>query len=138
MFKNVKIRTKLFVIVALLSVIAVLTISYAGVHAVKKLMIKNKITMLEHIADIKVDKIESFFSERNSDIRVAQDYFNVKTNLPAIIRLADDRTNPFYITAKSMLDDQIKTFPNVYGCYVDLMLAGPEGKVVYSANELHE
>ncbi len=138
MFKNIKIRTKLFVIFALLSVVAVLTISYVGAHIVKKLMIENKITMLEHIADLKVDKIESFFNERSSDIRVVQDYFNIKYNLPIITMLANDRTNPAYITAKKMLDGQIKNFPNVHGCYEDFMLVSPEGNVVYSANELHE
>ena len=94
--------------------------------------------MLEHVANLKVDKIESFFYERRGDIEVAQDYFNIKTNLPIVIRYAADRANLDYIAAKKMLNDQIKTFLDVYGCYVDVMLVDTKGKVVYSSNELHE
>ncbi|MGR3219904.1 MAG: hypothetical protein ACUZ8H_08835, partial [Candidatus Anammoxibacter sp.] len=100
MLKNLKIRTKLLVIGALLTAISVLTISYVCIHTAKKSTISNQITMLEHIADLKVDKIESFFNERRGDIKVAQSYFNIKTNLPIITRLAADRANPAYIAAK--------------------------------------
>ena len=40
-----------------------------------------RITALESIADVKVDKIETFFSERRGDIRVAQDFFIIKQNI---------------------------------------------------------
>lgn len=138
MFKNLKIGVKLLVIVVSFAIITVSVTSYVGIHTAKETTKNNQITMLEHIADLKVDKIESFFNERKGDIKVAQDYFNVKTNLPIVTRFASDRTNPAYITAKKMLDGQIKTFLNAYGCYVDFMLVSPEGKVVYTSNELHE
>ncbi|MGR3317673.1 MAG: cache domain-containing protein [Candidatus Anammoxibacter sp.] len=137
MLKNLKITTKLLVIVALLTTIAVLTIGYVGIHMAKKSTINTQITMLGHIANLKADKIESFFNERRADIKITQGYFNIKANLPIVTQFAADRTNPAYITAKKMLDSQIKTFTDVNECYVDFMLVNPEGKVMYSANELH-
>lgn len=138
MLKNLKIRTKLLVIVTLLSIIMVLTISYVGIHTAKKSTIDSQVTMLKNIAILKADKIESFFDERRGDIKTVQNYFNVRTNLPILTQFATDRTNPTYISAKKMMDDQIKTFPDAYGCYVDFMLVSTEGKVVYSINELHK
>jgi PAS domain S-box-containing protein len=97
----------------------------------------NRIAALENIADLKVDKIEDLFKERKGDIKIAQDYYNIKTNLPIVSQLADDRTNPAYITAKEKLDGQLKTFQDVNDEYIDVMLVNPEGKIVYVANEKH-
>ncbi len=137
MFKNLKIRTKLLVVNAVLAMIAVFTFSYVGIHTVKKTAINTQITMLENIATLKVEKIESFFKERVGDIKIAQHYFNVKNNLPIVSKFPHDRTNPEYIIARKMLDDQIKIFIN-FKYYVNFMMVSPEGKVVYSANKLHE
>jgi len=80
--------------------------------------------------------IEAFFKERASDIRTAQDYYNIKTNLPIMTQYAMDRTNPVYLAAKKMLDGQLKTFQNVYA-YIDIMLVSKDGKIVYGTNEAH-
>ena len=98
---------------------------------------RTRLAALESIADIKLDKIESFFFERRGDVRTVQDYYNIKTNLPIITQFANDRTNPAYIKAKKMLDGQLKTFQEVVYEYEDFILVSPEGKVVYVTNEAH-
>ena len=93
-----------------------------------------RITALESIADVKVDKIETFFSERRGDIRVAQDFFIIKQNLPILNQHANNRTTPEYTAAKKELDDQLKIFQKTYK-YDNVMLVSPDGKVVYVTNE---
>ncbi len=138
MFKNLRIGTKLSIIFVFVVTLSTLIVSFIGFNVAEKSIKSSQITSLTHIAILKADWINTFFRERSSDIKIIQDYYNVKTNFPIITMLATDRANLAYIKAKKMLDDQIKTFPNVNGCYVDFMLVSPEGKVVYSANELHE
>ena len=88
------------------------------------------------IADLKKDKIETFFQERESDVRSARDFRNIRTNLPVLSAHAGDRTSPAYVRAKKSLDDQMKTFQESYG-YLDVMLLDPLGKVVYTSNDEH-
>ncbi|MFQ5686289.1 MAG: hypothetical protein ACE5GV_06470 [Candidatus Scalindua sp.] len=130
------IRTQLIIVFLAIAIIPILIIGYISFSAARNALIAARLDELESIADIKVDKIESFFLERRGDIRVIQDYYNIKTNLPIVTEFADDRTNPVYEKAKKMLDDQLKTFQGVYK-YEDVMLASPEGKIVYVTNEAH-
>ena len=134
MFRNLKIQTKLTLIFSLLITASVLIISYIGFHIAKKTLRNVRIEELESIAHLKVEKIEKFFFERKGDIKTAQKYFNTKTNLPIVAQFANDRKNPAYLTAKKMLDEQLKSFQYVYG-YSDVMLVSPEGKIVYVTNE---
>jgi PAS domain S-box-containing protein len=94
---------------------------------------KEKVTGLaglEAIAELKVIGIESFFKERLGDIRTMQDYYNIKINLPIIIKHFDEKGDPRFITAKSALDSQLVTFQNIYG-YHNVMLVDNFGKIVY-------
>ena len=124
-----KIRTKISSIFILVITSFILIISYTGYRVSRESLKDNSIAALENIADLKVDKIEDFFKERKGDIKIAQDYYNIKTNLPIVSQLADDRTNPAYITAKEKLDGQLKTFQDVNE-YIDVMLVNPEGRIV--------
>ena len=131
-----KIHTKISSIFILLITSFILIISYTWYRVSKESLDSACLTKLENIADLKVEKIENFFKERKGDIKTAQDYYNIKTNLPIVSQLADDRTNPAYITAKEKLDGQLKAFKDVNE-YIDVMLVNPEGKIVYVANEKH-
>lgn len=95
-----------------------------------------RIAQLNTIADLKKDKIETFFGEREADIKSAQHYYNVRRNLPVLSRYQNERANPEYLKAKKMLDDQIKTFQEASG-YVDLLLTDKQGRVVYVSNDEH-
>jgi PAS domain S-box-containing protein len=95
-----------------------------------------RIAQLDTIADLKKDKIETFFHEREADVRSAQDFRNIRMNLPVLIKHASDRTAPAYAEAKKMLDDQLKTFQQAYG-YMDVMLTDQRGRVVYVSNDEH-
>lgn len=55
---------------------------------------------LDTIADLKKDKIETFFQEREADIRSAQDFRNIRMNLPVLSTHGGDRTSRAYGRAK--------------------------------------
>lgn len=126
-------------LISLVLIVAILSIAIAGIFAytgAKNALEEDEITNLEAIANLKVVNIERFFEKWGDDATVVQDYFNVKTNLPILIKFANDRTNQEYITAEKNLDGQLQTFQRVYG-YDDVMLVNPEGKIVYVSNKAH-
>jgi len=69
-----------------------------------------RIAQLNNIADLKKDKIETFFNERRADIRSVQNFLNVKRNLPLVSLLPGDETSAAYATALRELDGQLKPF----------------------------
>jgi len=95
-----------------------------------------RISQLNNIADLKKDKIEVFFQEREADVRSAQDYYNIRRNLPVLSRHRK-ASDPEYITAKKMLDNQLRTFQKAAG-YLDVMLTDTNGRVLYVSNPTHE
>lgn len=130
------IRTKLLTVFLAITVSSILIVGFISFVITKNALMKTRLESLKSIADIKVNAIKSFFFERIADVRTVQGYYNIKTNLPVITRFAKDRTNPAYIAAKKMLDDQLKIFQEAYQ-YVDFMLVNPEGKIVYVTNDRH-
>ncbi len=117
------------IIPAVIIILVTFVISYTNQE-------KSMIEHLEVMADLKVDKIETFFGERKSDIETAQDYYNIKTNLSTISQLKDNRGSLEYLRAKEILDGQLKTFQKVYE-YIDVVLLNKQGEIVYVTNEEH-
>ena len=96
-----------------------------------------RIAQLNNIADLKKDKIETFFNERRADIRSVQNFLNVKRNLPLVSLLPGDETSAAYATALRELDGQLKPF-QVDNGFLDVMLTDRQGRVVYITNDLHK
>ena len=136
-FVKKSLRNKLIVVLLTVSLGSIGIVGFLSFSNARNSLQNAGLNALESIADLKTQKIELFFQERRNNIKEAQNYFNIKTNLPTVSRLAGDRTSPEYIAAKKMLDDQLKTFQKVYD-YADVMLVNPEGKIVYGTEETHE
>ncbi len=90
-----------------------------------------RIAQLNNIADLKKDKIETYFHEREGDIKSAQNISVLRRALPLLIRHMNDRSNPEYENARRSIDDQIKIFQQAYGAYMAVMLTDPQGRIVY-------
>ncbi|MGR3177464.1 MAG: methyl-accepting chemotaxis protein [Candidatus Anammoxibacter sp.] len=127
-------KAKLIILFLLVSFIPIAIVGYLSFSKGKTAISNARMAGLESIADLKVDKIESFFQELKGDISIAQDYFNIKTNLPVVTQYAYDRTNPIYIDAKRMLDGQLKSFQKTYEGR-NIILVSYDGKVVYTTDE---
>ena len=95
-----------------------------------------RLSELQDIAAFKADRIETHFAALKANIEVAQGYYNIKKNLPVLIRIADAPNNPKFLAAKKMLDEQLQRMQSVLGLS-DIMLVNPVGEVVYSSNPKH-
>jgi PAS domain S-box-containing protein len=135
-FVRKSLRNKLIVILSTVSLGSIVIIGVLSYVNARNSLQNTAMSALEAIGDLKTQTIELFFQERSNDIKVTQDYFNVKTNLSIVSKHAGDRTNPEYISAKNMLDSQLKKFQIVYD-YADVMLVNSEGKIVYVTEESH-
>jgi signal transduction histidine kinase len=96
-----------------------------------------RIAQLRNIADLKKDKIEAFFIARTGDITLAQNFLNIKRNLPVMSAPERDRSRAAYTNALKELDGQLRPFQQAYG-YLDVMLTDRMGRVVYNSDENHK
>jgi signal transduction histidine kinase len=97
-----------------------------------------RIAQLENIADLKKDRIEMFFKEREEDVLSATNFSTIKRNLPVLSKFSNDANNPASIKAPEELDRQIKEFQTSYYGYLNIMLTDPEWKVVYVSNDKYK
>lgn len=95
------------------------------------------LSSLESIATLKEHGIASFFRTLKTNITIAQGYWNIKKNMPTIMKYIDQQTNPDYRAAKQALDNQLVIAQKEWKLF-DIMLVSPEGLVVYCSNPRHE
>ena len=93
-----------------------------------------RLAQLNNLADLKKDKIETFFQERKANLKSAQYFHNIKINLPILISLSQQGNNPKYLQAVKELDGQLKPFQNANG-FLDVMLTDLQGRIVYVSND---
>ena len=93
-----------------------------------------RIAQLNNIADLKKDKIETFFEERRWDLASAQHVLSVRQTLPVLSVHVRDRGCAAYARAKREMDGLIGAFMNHHG-YLDVMLTDARGTVVYENSE---
>ena len=129
-------KTKLIILLIAFTLVPLVLFGTIVFSRAKNILQTVRMAQLDTIADLKKDKIETFFQEREADVRSAQDFRNIRTNLPILSTHAGDRTAPAYVQAKKSLDDQMKTFQQSYG-YLDVMLLDAWGKVVYVSSDEH-
>ena len=89
------------------------------------------ISALRNIAFFKADKIETYVASLKANIEVAQEFYNIKRNLPVLNRFADKRDAPEFRAAWKILDSQLSVMQVALGL-ADIMLVNPDGRIVYS------
>ncbi len=131
------IRQKLLMAFMALSILPLLMVGSLYFYNSKAALQSDRIAALESIADLKVEMITTFMNNLRIDAFIAQDYLNIKNNLPQLISLAHNRKSPEYLQAKKDLDSQLKTLQRLKG-FEDIMLTTADGTVVYVSNQAHE
>lgn len=131
------IKPKLTIIFLLMTAVPVIFVGILSFTNAREYLLRSRAEELNVVADLKVDKIETFFDTLKKDMSVTENYYNIKTNLPVVTKFFDNRANPEYIKAKEMLDGQLKAWLKIRKELVDFILVSPEGKVVYVANETY-
>jgi len=127
-----KLRRKIiitYLLVALTPLTLVALLSFTNAHTVL-LTIQRR--AFENIANFKEIIIKNFYASFQNEMVAVQAYYNIKTNLPILSRLADNIIDSEYVKAKSMLDSQFNVWVNERSGILDLMLVSPDGRIVYS------
>jgi signal transduction histidine kinase len=130
----VSIRTKLVILLLAFTGIPLLVFGTFLFTKARAELEAVRIAQLNNIADLKKDKIETFFIERKGDLSTAQRIESIRRNLPLLNRALTDRQNPAYLHAKKELDDRLRPYQDAYG-YIDITLADAQGRIVYSRND---
>jgi|GEM_PF-858382 len=128
------IKTKLLLILISFAMIPVLVYGIFIFADARTSIQEVRIAQLNNIADLKKDKIETFFRERSSGITAAQSFYNIKTNLPKLNKLLQEGADLSHGMALEDLDRQIKEYQKAYA-YLNVLLTDPTGRIVYSSNE---
>jgi PAS domain S-box-containing protein len=123
----------LFLSVALIPLLFVSTLTF---HNYKKSLETTCLSNLQNTAAFKADKIETYFAGLKDDIEIAQGFYNIKENLPVLIRLANDPNNPQAAASRKILQSQLQHMQSVSDM-TDIMLINPEGKIVYANKPGH-
>jgi signal transduction histidine kinase len=127
------IKNKLFLLLVFFAVIPVLMLGVLVFANAKRLITTVRTAQLNSIADLKKDKIETFFNERRQDIRSAQSFYNIKTNLPILIQLHQEGADIARAKSYVDLDRQMQGYQKSYG-YLNVILTDTMGRVVYASN----
>jgi len=136
LYSSASIATKISIGFLVVSLVPILIISTVSFQSSERLIVKNEIDYLESVADFKVQRIDNFFENLQRDLLTAQDYYNVKTNLPIVSQYLNDKENDKYKQAKATLDGQLKTFQRSKG-FLEFILVDNEGVVVYITENVH-
>ncbi len=131
------IRSRLTILFLAIASIPLLFVSALTFTHYKNSLETARLSNLQDIAAFKADKIETYFAGLKTNIEVAQGYYNIKKNLPVLIRLADHPSDPKFLASNKMLDGQLQRMQSFLGLS-DIMLINIEGKIVYTSNVEHQ
>ncbi len=116
----------LFLITLPMAIMAFLFFYNAETYIKKEILVK-----LNAIADLKVDKLNTYLGERQDDFKVLQSLHSIKASMPSLIRYRSDRNNPDYLEARKALDKQLILFSSSYSNYSNILLFDANGTLVY-------
>ena len=130
------IRTKL-IILFLASILIPTAVVVGMVYSnARDALEKQRLDQLSNIADLKKEKIETFFSELGKDLLQFQHYPKMKADLRLFEGLKGREQSPAWLAVKRRLDDRLMPLMKLYG-YEDILLTDPSGTVVYAGRPGH-
>jgi len=132
-----KIKQKLVMLFLIFLIVPSAIISILIFTNLENVLVSARRDEINVIADLKKDKIEHYFTDLKGSVRIAQDYYNIKTNLPIVTKYSEHRNDQRYLKAKEMLDRQLSAWLKVKKEVSDIYLVSPDGKVVYCADRSH-
>ena len=126
-------RKKLILITIAVAILPMTFIGTLGYFSAKTTLHNLRMEALKSITDLKAKKIEDFFTDQKNHIRIAQLRPNIKKYASLLAEFSGDYSSPGYKTIRDELDRALKMYPSVYD-YTNVMLANPQGKIVYVLN----
>ena len=101
------IRIKLLIMFLAISMIPLIFISILTFNNYKKSIETQRISQLKDLAEIKAERIDSYFDYLHDNICMAQTFYNIRINFPILNRHSNNPLNPESISAKNILDGQM-------------------------------
>jgi hypothetical protein len=129
-------RKRLIFILLIFATIPMGVVSLANFYSSKANIIAEKTEAFEIITDLKKNTIDNFFHEKMKSVMIAKEYYNIKINLPILNDFKHDKSHPSYVSAKQILDEQLKLYQKVSEAF-DVMLTNTEGRIIYASNDDH-
>jgi len=126
-------RKKLILIIIAVAILPMIFIGTLGYFSAKTTLQNLRMEELKTIADLKAKKIEDFFTDQKNHVRIAQLRPNIKKYAFLLAEFSGDFSSPDYVAIRDELDRTLKMYPSVYD-YTNVMLANPQGKIVYVLN----
>lgn len=100
-------------------------------------MVRAQFNSLVNISEIKAQAINRYFDNLKQIAVFAQDFYNIKVNLPIMDKTSSTPGDPSYIAAKKMLDGQMISMARAMNLY-EIQLFNPDGVLVYSTSNKSE
>ena len=128
------IRKKILLILLVFAVMPMIFVGILGFVNARKALENGRMEALKSVADFKAKMIEDFFAEQKKHILIAQQRPTIKRYTSMLVGFSGDFSSPAYETICKELDTTLNTYQPVYH-YINVVLANPEGKIVYSLNK---
>lgn len=132
---SIKIIPKITLFVLIPSFITIIAIAVVSINLSENYLEKEQFEHLNTVGDFKIQSINFIFSSIRSDIIASQEYYNIKTNLPILDTLQNEKDSIDYIDSKEMLDKQLKGFVDSKNEINNILLLNQDGKIIYSLND---
>jgi len=126
-------RKKLILILSATAIGPMIFVGMLGYFSAKTALEDLRMEELKSITELKVKKIEDFFIDQEDHARIAQRRPTIKKYAARLSGFDVDFSSPVYVTIRDELDKALKMYPSVYD-YANVMLANPQGEIVYVLN----
>jgi HAMP domain-containing protein len=130
------IKSKLIILFLAIALIPLIFISALTFANYKQSLETVRLSALKNEAAFKAGAVERYFDRLKTNVEMSQSFFNIKKNLPVLIRSAGEPAGPVFASAVRELDGQLFKMQPLLGL-TDIMLTDANGRIVYSSNPGH-
>lgn len=121
------------VVYILLAAIPAAVVIFLIYWNIRQALINNQLAELGAIADLKIGTINNYFDALNGSLALTMASRNIKTDLPAISRDANNPSSTEYIQAKGLINPVLQSLLGINNI-IDVELTNTSGTVVYVAS----
>ncbi|MFC1577405.1 PAS domain S-box protein [Thermodesulfobacteriota bacterium] len=126
-------RKKLILILLAVAICPMIFVGTLGYFSARKSLGNLRLEALQSITDQKAKMIEDFFSDQKNHVQIAQQRPTIKKYSAILSGPEVDFSSPVYEIIREALDRALKIYLPVYD-YANVMLANPQGRIVYVLN----
>ncbi|NMB17777.1 MAG: HAMP domain-containing protein [Firmicutes bacterium] len=134
MFAHLKMRTKLFLMFVVLSLIPIGFMSVYTYHNAKNLLHQETLAGHEVSLGMTIESLSAFFQSHDQNAQVLASTRNVQRSLTILAELQGDENSPEWAERYDIIDELAKKTTREYG-YLNFFLTDPKGRIVYSTDK---